>query len=247
MYLKDIQVPSRDKIILIFDDDSRVELICDYEDPYYHGRMEIKLGSKFNLPYLSKSRIIEYMKFINIMSKFKFDYEYFGTMMVRKINEIIHEYWTKINDKYIADDINNYQIYYPMDKHEKTSWDLTHDYDYNNPKMIISNYTNPAIHNDANFKLKIYCLAKLNTHLNPQGIDEISVYENITFYDVILSFKDKNEYPFEKLLSFIKSWEEWMKIHDQADDETDDEYYKRVYKYSDELIKKYVDEINKLI
>lgn len=240
MYLKDIQVPSRDKIILIFDDDSRVELICDYEDPYYHGRMEIKLCSRFNLLYLSKSRITEYMKFINIMSKFKFNYEYFGTMMVRKINEIIHEYWTKINDKYIADDINNYQIYYPMDKHEKTSWDLTHD--YNNPKMIISNYTNPAVHNDENFKLKIYCLAKLN----PQDIDEISVYGHITFYDVILSFKDKDDYPFEKLLSIIKSWEEWMKIHDQAD-ETSDEYYKRVYKYSDELIKKYIEEINKLI
>lgn len=109
--------------------------------------------------------------------------------------------------------------------------------------MIISNYTNPAVHNDENFKLKIYCLAKLN----PQDIDEISVYGHITFYDVILSFKDKDDYPFEKLLSIIKSWEEWMKIHDQADDETSDEYYKRVYKYSDELIKKYIEEINKLI
>ena len=245
MYLKDIQVPSRNKIILIFDDDSSVELICDYEE--YHGRIEIKLGSKFNLPYLSKSRITEYVKFINIMSKFKFDYEYFGSMITRKINEIIHEYWMKINDKYIGDNINNYQIYYPMGKHEKTSWDLAHDYNYDVTKMIISNHINKAIYDSNGNKLKIYCLTKLDTHLNPDGIDVISVYENITFYDVILSFKDKNEYPFEKLLSIIKSWEKWMETHDQADDETSDEYYKRVYKYSDELIKKYVDEINKLI
>lgn len=247
MYLKDIQVPSKDKIFLIFDDDSRVELICDYEDPYYHSRMEIKFSSKFNLPYLSKSRITEYMKFINIMSKFKFDYDYFGSMMVGKINEIIHEYWTKINDKYIGNDINNYQIYYPINKHEKASWNLTYDYDYNNTKMVISNYINKVIYDDENFKLKIFSLVKLNPHLNPHGIDEIFINGYLTFYDVIISFKDKNEYPFEELLLIIKNWEEWMETHDQTDNETDDEYYKRVYKYSDELIKKYVEEINKQI